>query len=527
MHGNAETAIGMVLPHRFWQPLGFAAEYHDVAGIDLGFGEMPPRRLRQEPVCSVRQARNQAWPIVNDFPIEVVPIVQPGPANVAVVNKEAQGADEPQFRTGGYASAADIAGIEGNFRLVKDNVEDGFRHNRRLCRVANLHIVTRLGRFDQPYAEDRNPARRSVMHCPLGYRLATLAAFLLALLQAGGGALAAGDQKTPMSVAPENRSEVNRLLQKYRAAGSDLEKKEEICRKALTVDPAAARLMLAAVERDLQPQFRKYCSKFQVHATAAAKRKTGKLDLKEVMEIRFAIRGMEASGDRFTKQLIVEKIDPLVQHLRAAFLLDRKDILGSSADLQAERKKLETLGGIRDQCRACLTSEKADDGPPNSGPTSYESYLQAEEELAALLALPQDPKARAVLAVNTKLAGKLDPEEAETIRALNITRTLLGLPVLAIDLRLCEAARDHSKDMARLKFFSHESPVPGKTTPADRARLAGSTAGAENISTGTPDGKSANDGWFHSPGHHRNQVGNHARVGVGRSGTYYTQMFGS
>src|SRR5208337_1044126 len=98
---------------------------------------------------------------------------------------------------------------------------------------------------------------------------------------------------------------------------------------------------------------------------------------------------------------------------------------------------------------------------------------------------------------------------------------------LAIDLSLCEAAREHSQDMERLHFFSHESPVPGKKTPWDRAKLAGTTASGENIFNGSTSGKAADEVWFHSPGHHKNQMGNFARVGVGRSGVYFTQMFGN
>ena len=103
---------------------------------------------------------------------------------------------------------------------------------------------------------------------------------------------------------------------------------------------------------------------------------------------------------------------------------------------------------------------------------------------------------------------------------------MLGLSALAIDGNLCDAARDHSKDMETLHFFAHESPVPGKKTPWDRARTSAPWPSAENIYRGCHDGQAANQGWFHSPGHHANMLGNHARIGVGRSGLYYTEAFG-
>lgn len=43
---------------------------------------------------------------------------------------------------------------------------------------------------------------------------------------------------------------------------------------------------------------------------------------------------------------------------------------------------------------------------------------------------------------------------------------------------------------------------------------------------GSPDGKVANQAWFHSPGHFKNMLGDHQRVGVGRSGVYFTEEFG-
>ena len=86
----------------------------------------------------------------------------------------------------------------------------------------------------------------------------------------------------------------------------------------------------------------------------------------------------------------------------------------------------------------------------------------------------------------------------------------------------------HSKDMETHKFFDHISPVKGHKTPWDRARLAGTTASAENIFAAKKDtpGNVASDAWFVSPPHHRNMLGEHRRVGVGRHGKYFTQVFG-
>ena len=131
-----------------------------------------------------------------------------------------------------------------------------------------------------------------------------------------------------------------------------------------------------------------------------------------------------------------------------------------------------------------------------------------------------------MVAANTRLAAKMDPEEARCVLALNLMRNLLGLSPVRIDLSLVAAARDHSADMEKLKFFSHHSSVPGKHAPGDRAGRFGTTATAENIAMGPFHGNAANLVWFHSPGHHRNMLSDHVRVGVGRSGRYWTELFG-
>ena len=140
--------------------------------------------------------------------------------------------------------------------------------------------------------------------------------------------------------------------------------------------------------------------------------------------------------------------------------------------------------------------------------------------------MPLTDSARQVLAHNSKLESQLHPEEARCLSALNTTRILLGLEPLLLDLKLVEAARGHSADMAEQNFLSHESPVEGKRTFGDRAKLAGTTSSGENIAMGSRRGVDTNRQWFHSPGHHRNMLAKHVRVGIGKSGKHWTELFG-
>ncbi len=113
---------------------------------------------------------------------------------------------------------------------------------------------------------------------------------------------------------------------------------------------------------------------------------------------------------------------------------------------------------------------------------------------------------------------------------LNRERDVCGLTPLLIEEKLSDAARGHSEDMARLGFFAHESPVPNKKTPWDRAALAGFTGNAsgENIFMGSTSPQSAYDAWFGSDGHRFIMYMDGANLlGVGIAGSHWTMMTGS
>jgi uncharacterized protein YkwD len=163
--------------------------------------------------------------------------------------------------------------------------------------------------------------------------------------------------------------------------------------------------------------------------------------------------------------------------------------------------------------------------PPPDPPPGPEG-LDGEFSTWILLGLPLSATDRHTLEHNEPFRHRLDPEEFAGTAMLNEIRYLLGLAMVRIEAKLGDAARDHSSDMERLGFFDHTSPVPGKRTPSDRASRFGTSGGAENIARGHRSGPSAIQGWWYSPGHHRNMLGGHGRTGLGRSGELWTQMFG-
>ncbi len=110
----------------------------------------------------------------------------------------------------------------------------------------------------------------------------------------------------------------------------------------------------------------------------------------------------------------------------------------------------------------------------------------------------------------------------------NVRRSTNNRPLFKYSPYLKRAAQMHAEDMSRLNFFSHNSPIQGRTTAGDRLRLVGHNANSwgENIirtfgkqyKSGTQvpsfDGipphtyisfaKSALDSWMNSPGHRAN-----------------------
>jgi uncharacterized protein YkwD len=121
------------------------------------------------------------------------------------------------------------------------------------------------------------------------------------------------------------------------------------------------------------------------------------------------------------------------------------------------------------------------------------------------------------------------PGEIKVVLLLNEYRRMMGRHPVSPHLELMRAARKHSQEMEDLGYFSHTSPTPEYRTPSMRAAREGYGGNcSENIArAGSPEG--AHKGWYNSSGHHRNMLGRHRVIGLGRSkgGGFWTQMFGS
>lgn len=113
---------------------------------------------------------------------------------------------------------------------------------------------------------------------------------------------------------------------------------------------------------------------------------------------------------------------------------------------------------------------------------------------------------------------------------LNEFRSLFALTPLRMEEKLSDAAVGHSRDMASMGFFAHQSPIPEKKSPGDRARLAGFKHrwSGENIFMGSTSPIAAYNAWFGSDGHRFIMFANGPNlIGIGPHGKHWTMMTGS
>ncbi len=121
------------------------------------------------------------------------------------------------------------------------------------------------------------------------------------------------------------------------------------------------------------------------------------------------------------------------------------------------------------------------------------------------------------------------------LEAINRNRAEAGLWPLEVDLNLISAARKHSADMVRQRFFSHTGSDGSE--PGGRVNRAGFDWAhvGENIFAGVADPEFAVQSWMESPGHREVMLtGAFTHVGIGyleNRGTefryYWTANFGT
>jgi uncharacterized protein YkwD len=125
-----------------------------------------------------------------------------------------------------------------------------------------------------------------------------------------------------------------------------------------------------------------------------------------------------------------------------------------------------------------------------------------------------------------------DPPTDGVVAMLNLhnaARAAAGLPPLAYDGKLAQAAAIQVRQMAAANRMAHDLPGAAHPTLLSRIRAAGyecSRAG-ENIAAGFPTPEPLSYAWTNSDGHRANILGQYAHVGIAREGTWWCAVFGS
>ncbi|HEX6458554.1 MAG TPA: CAP domain-containing protein [Thermoleophilaceae bacterium] len=141
-------------------------------------------------------------------------------------------------------------------------------------------------------------------------------------------------------------------------------------------------------------------------------------------------------------------------------------------------------------------------------------------------------------------AGNLDQVEAATLCLINIQRAQFGLGALTANSVLQAAALQHSQDMVKNNFFSHDSSsgedfedriLRFKYAPTNTQWVAGENIAWGTLSLSTPD--SIVVSWMNSPEHRANILNKqYLELGVGiepstpsgdPTGATYTADFGA
>ena len=181
-------------------------------------------------------------------------------------------------------------------------------------------------------------------------------------------------------------------------------------------------------------------------------------------------------------------------------------------------------GQTKEEARAISDKERRRSALEESFDGS--SYMKAAEVLGAMRA-----EIATLTSANKHNEGSswASAPQKNFARMISYERAVLGLRPLKLEEKLSNSATGHSGDMARLGFFSHTSPVPGKKSFSDRARKAGFRGGpsGECIAAGQGSFSSAYESWFYSDGHRHIMLANGPSIlGFGVVSKHWTLVTG-
>ena len=79
--------------------------------------------LAKKPAAAQVQHLVECFPMIHGFPLQMLPIVHPGPPEMVIIDLKAKRPDEPKLGPNGYTSTADTSGVVRNLGLVQHNMQ--------------------------------------------------------------------------------------------------------------------------------------------------------------------------------------------------------------------------------------------------------------------------------------------------------------------------------------------------------------------------------------------------------------------
>jgi hypothetical protein len=218
-------------------------------------------------------------------------------------------------------------------------------------------------------------------------------AVLLALMPTGAWSDGTTNSQAEKDAAAQRREVVARLRELYGQAGNDIDKKKRLIRWATEKGQPYAKAIEASARRDQQT-------------------------------------GLTNYGRRFFGRIPETKWKTLAS------------VLEESESLHQNRTTLIEFTTLVE----ALTKVAREDQPtkrdePSLPATSFETRLSEQEQMAF------------AHWKQTAGYGDLDADEIYVVEETNRIRQQEGLQTLAVDLKMCAAARGHSKDMTEKDFF--------------------------------------------------------------------------
>ena len=118
--------------------------------------------------------------------------------------------------------------------------------------------------------------------------------------------------------------------------------------------------------------------------------------------------------------------------------------------------------------------------------------------------------------------------EKKVVELVNAQRRAYGLAPVALSEELCVKARVKSQDMAKNRYFDHNSPTYGSPFAMMQQLGVSYRFAGENIAMGYATPEAVVNAWMNSEGHRANILNaNYQTLGVGyvADGNYWTQWF--